>query len=1118
MGGMAFDSATVVRELRHLLIGQYEREGRRRATRTADTFTTAIGCPKTNEEFVAVSGVGPEWTKEDTWEQVRQALEAPRANSPEANAVWHLLCLQKVSVTPDSVDEREWRQRRAAEVLGLDWDASKFRFRDDRTVKFASDIVDRAVSALQNALLAATLSAAASASSAGVVERAEHSPALSGWPEDVEAELVRRLERLPRHYPAHLTVSILAPMLNPHIRVPADTPDPDAIPSLPLLWRDESEDTSELLRAAGARAYVIGEPGTGKSTLLRSLTLTQIRELPGAVGMFVPLIDLAGELPERTLPLPELLGVLIDLSAHLYAAVEAEARVHVLQRLETDDSSVLCLDGLDEVPEGALADRVRRAVETLADIPGAVVVSSRPGPRVSVPADWDMITMRPVRSESAKQLLELWFGEADDPRRGRALTILESDVASDISGSPLLLGFVAYAASFDREFDSLSDLYEQYIALTLERIWKAAGLQEPSDVVIEHLMHLAGLLAWQMAYGDDEPESRNRWRESETLSGMLGAVERPDREELARIVQAEGLFTMAIAAPSRLHTSYRWVHRTVQEHLVAMHIQERERGDPSKMVERLLGFLASGDDWRVVATHLFTRMTSDAQLALVRRLIDARDDPRYITGEPEQLLGALAELIQDDDVVTALTHDACNAGDWPARFYVDPNNARAALLAAAEAGESIAIMGVDAPEISQHFDVGFLRELIRRLMKAPRQFYGPLREACIGLESREPLAGVFAFLDVIAVGPPGLPRTVWPKHLRDGIDLAAVACRIGKSSDRSIRWRLVHFFVSGLGGDANPYLAPAGPLDPVDFDLVQIVEKTIIGSAHRLGNTMRGAIAGDYGDVIAYVAAKGLAADAVREVVEHPWGVVGAWEHVLINGGDTEGTALIRDEPLCAVEAIAAYDSGWRFDPERMRQLYRALAESMLRPDTVDTVTFTEFYRKVLCDPDRSEFDYVNARVAVEDVEKVLHAVLRIRGNVDIADEILRQQPEAWAGTDGRIPVLATYLSDRYNAREANWAHADYERHWHEMSQMFYDVTNWGARAGIPLMPLFVEYFMEAPTTRALTLGALNIEVLSISANLSWLDHTLMMFHRHCWRENRSKYLAPLLTDSPVSR
>ena len=40
---------------------------------------------------------------------------------------------------------------------------------------------------------------------------------------------MRRLARLPLHYPAHLTTSILAPMLNPHIRVPADDPDPDAV-------------------------------------------------------------------------------------------------------------------------------------------------------------------------------------------------------------------------------------------------------------------------------------------------------------------------------------------------------------------------------------------------------------------------------------------------------------------------------------------------------------------------------------------------------------------------------------------------------------------------------------------------------------------------------------------------------------------------------------------------------------------------------------------------------------------------------------------------------------------------------------------------------------------------
>lgn len=1108
---MAFDSATIVRELRHLLIGQYEREGQRRATRTADMFTTAVGCPKTNEEFVALSGVGAEWSKEDTWEQVKRALEAPRSDSPEANAARYLLYLQKVWVTASSVDEGEWRQQRAADVLGLDWNSNKFRFRDDRTVTFASDIVDRALTALRDALLAATLSAAARASAAAAQSSREPT-AVSVWTEDVELQVVRRLEQLPLHYPAHLTTSILAPMLNPHIRIPADDPDPDAIPSLPPLWRDESDDTSELLRAAGARVYVVGEPGTGKSTMLRSVVLTQMKELRGAVGVFVPLIDLAEELPERTLPLAELLDVILDLNARLYAPVDLETRERVLQRIAADDSTVLCLDGLDEVPDGTLADRVRRAIEALAVIPGALVVSSRPGPRVSVPARWDTVTMRAVRSERATELLELWFDDADDPRKARALAVLESDAASDISGSPLLLGFVAYAASFDREFDSLSDLYEQYIALTLERIWKAAGLQEPSDVVIENLMHLARLLAWRMAYGDDEQQNASGWRESETLSQMLRTVERPDREDLARVVQAEGLFTMAVAAASRLHTTYRWVHRTVQEHLVAMYMRESEGGDPSKMVERLLEFLSSGDDWRVVATHLFTRMTSEAQLALIRRLIAAQDDPRYITGEPEKLLSGLAEHFQDEATLTMLAEDARQRGVWPAWFYVDPGRARAALLAAADTDERIDVVGAGDPEISQYFDADYLRDLISRLVTRPKLHDRRLLEVCMALETREPLAGVFAFFDVIAVGPPELPRNPWPKDLREVMDLAVVAQRISDHPDQAVRWRLLHFFMMCLRGTASSFIAPAGPIDPVDFDLVQIVENKIIGSAYSLGNTMRGAIAGDFGDVIAYVAAKGLAADAVREVVEHPWGVVGAWEHVLINDGDPDGTALIRDEPHSPADVIAAYNPEWRSDPEQMRQLYRALAESK-RPDAVDTATLTGLYRQVLCDPDRADFDYVNARVAVETIEKTLDAVFRTRGYVDIAEEILRQAPEAWAGSNGRIPILEAYLSGRYRHREDHWGDAEYEQHWREVSQLFYDVTNWGARAGMPLMPLFVTHFMEAPTTRELTLGSLNREVLSIPENVAWLDHTMMLFYRYFWRENRPRYLAPLLAD-----
>lgn len=271
------------------------------------------------------------------------------------------------------------------------------------------------------------------------------------------------------------------------------------------------------------------------------------------------------------------------------------------------------------------------------------------------------------------------------------------------------------------------------------------------------------------------------------------------------------------------------------------------------------------------------------------------------------------------------------------------------------------------------------------------------------------------------------------------------------------------------------------------------------------------AIAGDYGDVIAYVSAKRLSANAIPAGPAHPWAVVGAWEHALLTYKAPRSAALIRDEPLTANEVMWAYEAEWRADPNRMRLLYRAIAQVLGRPQSVSPAAFTELYRKVLCDPDRAEFDYVHARVDTVTIEGTLKAAMRVRGVADIAVEILSQEPAAWTESGGRLPVVKAYIADRYQDRRGDRSAIEREQYGVDMVQMFYDVTTWGARGNIATMPLFPEYFMENATVRRRTLEALDRQVLSVPGNFAWLDHTLLRFHPDFWRQQRQRYIAPLL-------
>ncbi|NYF28071.1 NACHT domain-containing NTPase [Microbacterium sp. JAI119] len=1065
-------------------------------------MTTVTGCPDTNAVFRDLAIVDAGWTDADTWELLRSRITSLATEGRERAALRHLLRLTAapVSDTTSRRDEKAWRQRAAWKELGV---PAPDQIRQDRD----SEVINRLATHLLREI--------------EVLAGERRALQGYGWPGAVRQEMLRRLERLPEHYPHHLTTSALAPLLHPQPRRDDPSPvDEAGVPKLPPLREDRSGDVDGVLRSPGARVLVQGGPGAGKSTMLRATMLRHMGETPHAVALFLPLVELADVLPEYALTPEQLLDAMLLVAARIYGPIDATARATLTAAFVERTDTLICLDGYDEAADGAPRWRLDTAIHTLQMLPGALVLSTRPLPRVhAVTAPgWDLVDMHPMPSGHVRTLLDLWFPDATDPRKERALGVLGRGLAVDIAGSPLLLGFVAYAASFDREFDTIDDLYDQYIALTLERIWKAAGGQEGDDVIIADLIGIATTLAWRMADGSAftrpgaGPQYGRGWREVVTLDAILKVSKKRDRDITSRLVRAEGLFVIAEHAASRLHTAYRWVHRSVQEHLAGMYLlKSLQVEDPSAFLLDLEDLIARGDDWSVAISHLYAVLSDDARIALAEWLIAHEDDPKFVTGTTARIINKLAERTPENSRVDAHFHARrLAAGEWDARLYLEPEKTLRELLRAVADGEEFGQRPPDLSLAGDHVDAAYLTRLIAGLQEHPNRNPEMLADACKDLAMLSADDGVLAYVDAVDNGLAGL-ATRWDPRLRNRLDIPRVVSRIAQTAFPEPRWRLAHFFARTLKINPGPFIGDVGPLTPAEFAIGAVAHKDTTGDVNDLGQALIGMFSGTYGDVLAYLATQsGISADAVRGAIDYPWAVVGAWEYVLLTGGNPDGTALIRAEPQASEDVLAQFHPAWTTDAELMRRTYRAVADSFLFPDQVSVGAIVDMYRRVAC-VDLAPFDHVTARIDPTQFRKVLRVAVRHRGLEDIVEYILNTDPTDWTDTNGYIGVITEWAENVVEESAPDWTAAQYEAQCERVTSLFLRVVHWGAAGGIPTMGLFPIHTVAAPEVRAAILDRLDWTTARFPKNRAWLDRAMGLFGSDVWPARRNQFLAPIL-------
>ncbi len=373
--------------------------------------------------------------------------------------------------------------------------------------------------------------------------------------------------------------------------------------------------------AQNSRLVVLGDPGCGKTTLVRYLALTYARDLAGDAG----LVERRLALKERRLPI---LIFLRDLARYLQAKQpdvgldgskllldylrEYFAQQNVTlpddffhERLRRGECVVL-LDGVDEVADVALRRRIAGLVEkcTRAHPKARYVVTSRIvgyAGAARLGEKYAVTTVRDFNDEDIERFVTAWnraievvlasgvdgaqgtreYAESQAARRTKELltAIRANEGVRELAINPLLLTVIALVQRYRARLpERRSELYEEAIEVLLANWDAAKGLSAPVTVAGRTLdagdqrSLLEPIALWMMEQKKREIETEELRRQLEERFGaMVGAsaARKATDDFLAQLTLRSGLLV------ERGQGVYAFSHLTFQEYLAARAIADR---------------------------------------------------------------------------------------------------------------------------------------------------------------------------------------------------------------------------------------------------------------------------------------------------------------------------------------------------------------------------------------------------------------------------------------------------------------------------------------------------------------------------------------------------------------
>jgi tetratricopeptide (TPR) repeat protein len=353
---------------------------------------------------------------------------------------------------------------------------------------------------------------------------------------------------------------------------------------------------------------ILGEPGTGKSTLLRQLA-EHAWDAPGKIGLDRPHLPIL--VPLRRLAAAE--GVLEErlnraLAAELTLAQALPQGFFTHWSKQTGANWLILLDALDEVSTTEQRPQLMQWLKGLLGRIGQnrVVLTSRPSGYAQGELDdklfghYDLLSFTP---DQTGEFARRWFGNGKSTGTpGQFLKELERVRAGALSGTPLLL---TIAAKVFLEKGTLperrSGLYEEFVDIWLSEAGQHGLRAELGNPVCDVAKFALARLALAMT---EQPAQTEASLSKVAVQYLRDAVPlTPERAEIASkkflkvMARRSGVFT-------RRGDVYDFIHPTFREYLAAWAVVRESRHDDGYDMEQVWQRAVSrweDKNWREVA-------------------------------------------------------------------------------------------------------------------------------------------------------------------------------------------------------------------------------------------------------------------------------------------------------------------------------------------------------------------------------------------------------------------------------------------------------------------------------------------------------------------------------------